>query len=876
VRRTAARGVIALFLGVILAVAALPAPGLAAVFQVAATGGVGPVGQRADPPDRYRPSWIVAPASIGAAPPSIIPAPRHLELRDGRFIIGPTTRIVVSDPADSALAGLAEYFAVPLRAASGFRVPVDGRPAAATRTGVIALVLAGRSPPESGPYDWSDHVPENYTLDVSPDRISLTSPSHAGLFRGLQTLRQLLPAAFEDGYYATHGREWRSDEDRVTGAGRAPLIRPDSTPSGSPEPIAPDAWSVPAVHIEDAPRFAWRGMHLDVGRHLFPVAFIRKYIDLLASRGMNVFHWHLTEDQGWRIEIAKYPRLVEVGGYRRETILGRHFDPYIGDGVPYGGFYTQEQIRDIVAYAASRYVTIVPEIEMPGHSVAALAAYPELACTPGPFEVATVWGVSSDIYCPSERTFAFLEDVLTEVMDLFPGRYIHIGGDEAPKTVWQRSDIARQVIRREGLADEHELQSWFIRRIERFLNDNGRRLVGWDEILEGGLAPEAAVMSWRGTDGGIRAAAAGHDVVMTPNSHVYFDYYQGDSANEPLANGSVLPLERVYSFEPVPSQLNGADARHVLGTQGNVWTEYMKTPDHVEYMVFPRLLALAEVAWSPPSERDWHGFLQRLPAALDRLDRLAVDYRVPDVLGLETDRLTIGDTMHVTLDAPVYNAVLHYTVDGSVPTVTSPAYDRPLVLTVDSAGVTVTARAFTRDGRMSTVARATFRKTGLRQPDRTGRSGLYDGLYHDYFEGDYRSADDVRLADPLRSDIVSTIGLRGDEREERFAVRLTGYINAPVDGIYTFTLSSDDGSRLRVGRTLVVDHDGPHGTTTRAGRIALAAGWHLIELTYFQAGGGRSLDLEVALPGQPSRPVPPDLLAHYRSVGRQPDSSSAM
>jgi hexosaminidase len=368
-------------------------------------------------------------------------------------------------------------------------------------------------------------------------------------------------------------------------------------------------------------------MHLDVGRHFFPVEFIKRYIDLMAMYKMNRFHWHLTEDQGWRIEIKKYPRLTEVGAFRRETILEKNFDPYVGDGERYGGFYTQDEVREIVAHAQTRYITVIPEIEMPGHSVAAIAAYPELACTDGPFDVSTIWGVHEDIYCPKEETFTFLEDVLLEVMDLFPSTYIHIGGDEAPKARWEESDVAQEVISREGLADEHELQSYFIRRIETFLRAHGRKLIGWDEILEGGLAPEATVMSWRGFGPGMEAARQGHDVIMTPTSVTYFDYYQADPESEPLAIGGLITLEDVYAFEPVPDSLSWNEGQHVLGAQANVWTEYMKTTDYVEYMVFPRMLALSEVVWTPAKKRDWDFFVSRLPSNFELLDRYGVNYR---------------------------------------------------------------------------------------------------------------------------------------------------------------------------------------------------------------------------------------------------------
>ncbi len=315
--------------------------------------------------------------------------------------------------------------------------------------------------------------------------------------------------------------------------------------------------SVPACIIEDEPRFVYRGMHLDVGRHMFPVATIKRYIDMLALHKMNTFHWHLTEDQGWRIEIKKYPKLTEIGAFRNETVVGHAGrPPLVFDGKRYGGFYTQDEVRDVVAYAKSKFITVIPEIEMPGHAMAALASYPELSCTGGPFEVNTKWGVMDDVFCAGkEETFTFLQDVLTEVIDLFPGTYIHVGGDECPKARWEKCPLCQKRIKDEGLKDEHELQSYFIQRIEKFLSSKGRKLIGWDEILEGGLAPEATVMSWRGTKGGIAAAKQKHDVIMTPSSHVYLDYYQCEPAGQPLAIGGYLPLEKVYSFNPMPEEL---------------------------------------------------------------------------------------------------------------------------------------------------------------------------------------------------------------------------------------------------------------------------------------------------------------------------------
>jgi hexosaminidase len=360
-----------------------------------------------------------------------------------------------------------------------------------------------------------------------------------------------------------------------------------------------------------------------------PVEFVKKYIDLLAIHKMNRFHWHLTEDQGWRIEIMKYPKLAEISAWRDESLIGHASEkPRQFDGKPHGGFYTQDEIREVVAYAAERYITVVPEIEMPGHSQAALAAYPELSCTGGPFKVQTMWGIHEDVYCAgNEKTFEFLENVLAEVLELFPGEYIHVGGDECPKDRWEKCPKCQSRIKSEGLEDENELQSYFIKRMEKFLNAHDRRLIGWDEILEGGLAPNATVMSWRGEEGGIKAAKAGHDVVMAPTSHTYFDYYQADPENEPLAIGGMLPIETVYSYDPVPAELNEEQITHILGVQAQVWTEYIPTPEKAEYMAYPRACALAEIAWTPADQKDYERFSRSLARHLKRLDMLDVNYR---------------------------------------------------------------------------------------------------------------------------------------------------------------------------------------------------------------------------------------------------------
>ena len=434
---------------------------------------------------------------------------------------------------------------------------------------------------------------EGYALTVTPRGATVSGASPRGVLWGAQTLRQLL----------------------------TPPAPPNASAGESDAPAA-----LPVVDIVDHPRFAWRGLHLDVARHFFPVPFIEQLIDLMSLYKYNTLHWHLTDDQGWRIEIRSRPRLTEIGSRRTATPLPH--DRTRSDGAPYAGHYTQEQVRRVVAYAAERGVTVVPEIEMPGHSQAALASYPELGCASGEYEVATTWGIKGDVLCAGrDTTFSFLEEVLDEVLELFPSPFIHVGGDECPKQAWRGCRHCQQRIAAERLAGADELQSWFIRRVAGWLADRGRRLLGWDEILEGGLAPGATVMSWRGSDGGVAAATAGHDVVMSPNTHCYFDYYQArDTAAEPPAIGGHLPLQQVYAFEPVPPALAG-HAAHVLGVQGNIWTEYMVTESQVQYMAFPRALALAKVAWTPADLRSPAEFRDRLAAHRPLLDRLGVNYR---------------------------------------------------------------------------------------------------------------------------------------------------------------------------------------------------------------------------------------------------------
>ena len=487
---------------------------------------------------------------------------------------------------------------------------------------------------------------EGYVLTTTPEGININGQTENGVFYGIQTLRKSIPAEAKE----------------------ATIL-------------------IPAGEIKDEPRFSYRGMHLDVGRHFFPKEFMKKYIDLLALHNMNTFHWHLTDDQGWRIEIKKYPKLTEIGSQRSRTVIGRNTQEY--DNTPYGGFFTQEEAKEIVKYAQERYITVIPEVDLPGHMLAALAAYPEMGCTGGPYEVCPRWGIFEDVLCiGNDQTMQFLEDVMSEIIEIFPSKYVHIGGDEAPRTRWEKCPKCQARIKTEGLkADknhtaEDRLQSYCMTRIEEFLNSKGRQIIGWDEILEGDVAPNATVMSWRGMEGGIKAAQLGHDVIMTPTSFCYFDYYQtADTKDEPLGIGGYVPIEKVYSLEPVPAALTEEQSKHILGAQANLWTEYIHSSEHVEYMVLPRMAALAEVQWTQPEKKDFKDFTKRLARLMKFYQRDGFNY-AKHVFDLKVDftpdvaKKAVVVTLSTIDDAPIY-----YTLDGTEPTTASLKYTEPVAIT---------------------------------------------------------------------------------------------------------------------------------------------------------------------------------------------------
>ncbi|SFG43815.1 glycoside hydrolase family 20 protein [Pontibacter chinhatensis] len=628
---------------------------------------------------------------------SIIPKPQHLTSQSGHFTLNADTKIHV--PAQNEeLKSIADQLAQSIKTATGVQPQVIQKDAKKKAKNIIQLSLTAAT---------DTLGKEGYTLEVTPEQIILAANQPNGLFIGTQSIKQLLP------------------------------------PQPTKAPV-----TIPAVRIADKPRYEWRGMHLDVTRHFMPVEFVKQYIDYLAMHKLNTFHWHLTDDQGWRIEIKKHPKLTEISAWRDSTLIGHYWDlPQTYDNKRHGGFYTQEQIKEVVKYAQERYITVVPEIEMPGHAVAALAAYPELSCTGGPFKVEGKWGIFDDIFCAgNEQTFAFLEDVMTEVLALFPSQIVHIGGDEAPKTRWKECPKCQKRIKDEGLKDEHELQSYFVQRMEKFLNAKGRTIIGWDEILEGGLAPNALVMSWRGEKGGIEAAKQKHYVVMTPGNYVYFDHYQGDRELEPVTIHGNNPLARVYSYNPTPAELSKEEQKYILGAQANIWTEYIPNTKHVEYMAFPRVAALSEVLWTPVNLKNWDDFKARMQQQYQRYDAMGINYaksafQVKQQLQVVPER----KAARVTFTTDAAGTDIYYTLDGSEPTAKSRKYTGPFELT---KAAVIKAGSF-QDGKLIGQAttrvfdahKALNRKVTLaKEPHRSfspGTAALVNGLYGttDHYDG---------------------------------------------------------------------------------------------------------------------------------------------
>lgn len=712
---------------------------------------------------------------------NIIPTPKELVEATGHYELTEKTKFMVE--GDEAKT-IAEFFAAKIKKSTGYTLAVEQ---GSKSSGAISL----RIDPSLGLKD------EGYTLKSSAEGVEIVGQTAHGLFYGMQTFLQLLPAEIE-----------------------------------SPKVVNNVHWYASAVDIKDEPEFGYRGMLIDVCRHFLTVDEMKRHIDVLSMFKINRLHWHLTEDQGWRIEIKKYPRLTEVGSKRIE-----------GDGTEYGGFYTQEEVKEIVSYAQERFVTIIPEIELPGHAMGAITAYPELACNPktqkgNDYSVRNIWGVEVDVYCAGkESVFDFLADVIDEVAPLFPSEYFHIGGDECPKDRWKVCPNCQKRIKEEGLKDEHELQSYVIRRAQKMLEKHGKRLIGWDEILEGGLAPSATVMSWRGEEGGITSANMGHDVIMTPGSGgLYIDHYQGDPKIEPVAICCYAPLQQAYNYHPIPEAIAPDKRHHILGAQVNVWAEYLYDNAIREYRSYPRTLALAEAVWSPNDRKNYEDFSRRLNNAYVRLDQYGVNYHIPQpeqpngscnfVAFVDSTKLELTTTRPIKIV---------YTLDGSEPTASSTEYTTPILVTENKV---IKVASALPSGKLSPIRAITFEKQALSPA--VELTGVKDGLRTKTSVGDYMQASDFASATNWTEGTIEKISqiipdrlVNNFDEFARKAVVAEGYIEVPEDGVYFFSTNNDefwiDGEKL-------IDNAGEVKKFSRKDKSrALKAGFHPVKVVFVGA-----------------------------------------
>lgn len=709
---------------------------------------------------------------------NIIPAPMSLTQHDGQFKLNKKTTFGATTPEAKTIA---EFFASKMKAATGYNIQVADK-------GDITLSID-----ES--LDVND---EGYALDVTPSNVTVKAKTPQGLFYGMQSFMQLLPAEIE-----------------------------------SAQKVEGIAWTAPSASIKDEPRFGYRGMMIDPCRHFMPVEDIKKQIDVLALFKINRLHWHLTEDQGWRIEIKKYPKLTEVGSTRID-----------GEGTEHKGFYTQEEIKEVVKYAADRFITVVPELEIPGHELAAIAAYPELSCKGEPTTPRIIWGVEDIVMCPGkEDMFEFLEDVIDEMVPLFPSEYFHIGGDECPKTSWKSCPLCQKRIREEGLkADgkhtaEERLQSYVIQRMEKYLATKGKKIIGWDEILEGGLAPTATVMSWRGEEGGIAAALMNHTVIMTPGGNgMYLDHYQGDPKIEPVAIGGMTLLEKTYSYNPVPDTLaQMGKSEFVLGVQGNVWSEYLYNEDVREYRTYPRIIAIAEIGWTPEDKKDYKDFERRIDNAYVRLDEHDINYHIPQPEQPNGSCNFVAFTDKASLEFKTSRPVkMVYTTDGSEPTESSTAYSAPIEITETT---TLKIASVLPSGKMSPVRTIQVEKQALAPAKEVAKKA--PGLNMEVFDGMYLNVKELEAANKtgkksviketkeLRSQVKTSESMRG---VKQYAAVANGYIDIPEDGVYYI---SSDLEEVWIDGKLLVNNAGEVKRFSRKDNsVALAKGLHEIKAVF--------------------------------------------
>lgn len=714
---------------------------------------------------------------------NITPMPAELTLNKGEFTLSEKTVFVSGDAETGKVAA---FFAAKIRNSTGFDLKtVDKAPS----SGYISLNLVADAPVND----------EGYLLSVTGKEISIQAKTPRGIFYGMQTVMQLLPAEIE-----------------------------------SPALVKGMKWTLPAVTVKDEPRFGYRGMHLDVCRHFVDVDFIKKQLDVLAMFKINTFHWHLTEDQGWRIEIKKYPELTAQGGTRVE-----------GEGNTYGPyFFTQEQVKEVVAYAKERFIEVIPEIELPGHAVAAINAFPSLSCRGKKIPVRNIWGVANDVFCAgNEETFTFLFDVLTEVMPLFESDYFHIGGDECPKTRWKSCPLCQKAIKANGLkgdkehSAEEKLQSYFVRRIEKFLLEHNKKMIGWDEILEGGLAPSAIVMSWRGENGGIDAANMGHDVIMTPSGWMYLDKYQGDPELQPVTIGGYLTLEKVYGYEPIPEKIDESKKHHILGAQANIWTEYKYDGKGMEHDIYPRVIALAELNWTPKEKKDYKDFERRIENQRVRLDMHGINYYIPlpEQKGAPSCDFVAFTDKAILEFKSTEPVKMIYTTDGTEPGPESEVYTQPLTFTEST---TLKIRSVLLSGKMSRVRTISIEKQTY-APAVEKPAGAKPGLKAEYYKGNHLKATELDNKKPDETEYVKAPqetkyrvnGYIEVYEEDFVSTILTGFINIPEDGVYYF---NTDYEFWIDGKLFISNEKDNNGTARRFSRsdksVALAKGYHPIKL----------------------------------------------
>ncbi|MEO9803974.1 MAG: family 20 glycosylhydrolase [Reichenbachiella sp.] len=703
---------------------------------------------------------------------NITPKPQNLVVNEGMFSLDNTTSFIVTD--NKELKSVANFFTSKIKQSTGYELIV-------TNDNQDRNFISISLNPELALNE------EGYTLESTSEGVFIEGTTAKGVFYGLNTLMQLLPAEIES----------QSKIDHIS-------------------------WQIPAVSITDEPRFPWRGFHLDVCRHFISVDQVKKHLDLLSIFKINKFHWHLTEDQGWRIEIKKYPKLTSVGGTRTEA-----------DGSVHSGFYTQEQIKEVVAYAAERYIDVIPEIEMPGHALAALSAYPNLSCNEGTYTPRIIWGVETDVFCAGkDEVFAFLEDVIEEIVPLFPYQYYHLGGDESPKERWKTCNRCQTRMNTAGLHDEHELQSYFMNRMEGVLKKHGKKMVGWDEILEGGISDTANVMSWRGEEGGIAAANAGNDVIMAPGAWLYLDKYEGDYKIDPVTIGGLLPIEKVYGYEPIPTDIDSSKAHHVLGAQTTMWSEYIYEETLSEYRMYPRAIALAELTWTNKDKKDYKDFERRLNNQMVRMDGHDINYYIPLPEG-PTSHIAFIDSavLEFTTPRPVDRIV--YTLNKSEPNLDSKVYSGPLVFDQD---VTIKIASVLPQGKMSKVRTIKVEKQTL-SPS-IDKEQIAPGLITKTAYGKFLSTADLNSIDSWTEKQIDSLGEANrtlhwgfviDEKRFRAEV-IEGYIDIPEDGVYFFSSNQD---QVWIDNALVVNNDGyVKRFSQNDGSKALAKGLHKLKVIY--------------------------------------------